>query len=214
MKLFKLYRLCRKSDTSFIVLIFRYIVYKLRGKEILAHHKSIIKGIENIETKAILHIGTSYFGFVHKNDITYLNVQGKLKANGNVSIGRGCRFDIGEKAIVQIGNNSSINPFSTFIIQHNLEIGRNCLISWSCQFLDEDFHKLEYEGKREDALNDIVIKDNVWIGSKVSVMKGTYIASGSVVASNSVVKGVFQEENVLIAGNPAKIVKRNISWEK
>jgi hypothetical protein len=28
-----------------------------------------------------------------------------------------------------------------------------------------------------------------------------------------VVKGCFDEENVLIAGNPAKVIKRNISWQ-
>ncbi|MEJ7665610.1 MAG: hypothetical protein WKG07_41865 [Hymenobacter sp.] len=61
--------------------------------------------------------------------------------------------------------------------------------------------------------NDIVLGDRVWIGSRVSIFKGTVIPSGCVVASNSVVKGVFTEENALLAGNPAKVVKRNVQWQ-
>ncbi|WP_261156851.1 acyltransferase [Serratia liquefaciens] len=44
-------------------------------------------------------------------------------------------------------------------------------------------------------------------------MKGTNIASGCVVAANSVVSGDFLESNCLIAGSPARVVKRNISWK-
>jgi hypothetical protein len=32
------------------------------------------------------------------------------------------------------------------------------------------------------------------------------------VAADSKVSGVFAEENCLIAGNPAKVIKRNIAW--
>jgi acetyltransferase-like isoleucine patch superfamily enzyme len=95
---------------------------------------------------------------------------------------------------------------------HQLTIGNDCAISWNCQFLDEDYHEIQYEGKKEKNSNSIKIGDRVWIGSNVSIHKGAVIPRGCVVASNSVVKAVFDEENVLIAGNPAKVVKRSISW--
>ncbi len=94
---------------------------------------------------------------------------------------------------------------------HKLKIGDNCAISWNCQFLDEDFHEIKYQGKKETP-EEIIIGNKVWIGSNVCVYKGTFIPNGCVIASNSVVKGGFEEENVLIAGNPAKVIKRNISW--
>jgi serine acetyltransferase len=34
-----------------------------------------------------------------------------------------------------------------------------------------------------------------------------------VIASNSIIKDVFKEKNSLIAGNPAKIIKRNVQWK-
>ena len=153
-----------------------------------------------------------YTGFTHGKDITYLNIKGKLEILGKFSIGRGCRFDIGKDAIVQIGNGTYINPLTTVIIMHKLSIGEDCAIAWNCQILDEDFHKIGYEGKKENASNAITIGDKVWIGSHVSIYKGATIPKGCVVASNSVIREKFEEENVLIMGNPAKIIKRNITW--
>ena len=95
---------------------------------------------------------------------------------------------------------------------HNLKIGENCAISWNCQFLDEDFHQFDYEGKKEIKNNAIEIGSKVWIGSNVSLYKGVRIPNGSIIASDSVVKGTFDDENILIAGNPAKIIKRNVKW--
>jgi acetyltransferase-like isoleucine patch superfamily enzyme len=174
-----------------------------RGKQIIAHQNAIINGIRNIKTKSILNIG---------RDITFLNIVGTLEVLGRFTIGRGCRFNVGKDATVKLGNCSSINPFTTVTIMHQLEIGQDCSISWNCQFLDEDFHTIEYPGRKENLSQGIFIGVRVWIGANVSLMKGTYIPNGCVIASNSVVKSKFEEENFLIAGNPAKIIKKNVSW--
>lgn len=211
--LLKLYGKCKKTDTNFLIAIVFYLWYKIHNKEILLHQKTTIKGVTNIRTNGLLQIGTSDVGFSHRSDLTYLNVKGKLIFSGPFSIGRGCRIDIGEDAIVNIGVGGFINPFTKLIIHNKLDIGDNCFISWDCQFLDEDFHKVSYEGKKESQSNEIAICDNVWIGCGVSVFKGSYVSKGSVVAANSVVRGSFKEENVLIAGNPARIIKRNVHWD-
>lgn len=115
-------------------------------------------------------------------------------------------MDIGNKALVKLGGNSYINPI------YGLEIGKNCAISWGCQFLDEDFHDITNEGKSKFSQPKNIIKDKVWIGSRTSIYKGTIIPQGSVIAANSVVKGIFKEENTLIAGSPSKVIKKNVSW--
>ncbi|MBG6109882.1 acetyltransferase-like isoleucine patch superfamily enzyme [Flavobacterium sp. CG_9.10] len=96
---------------------------------------------------------------------------------------------------------------------HNLTIGDNCTISWDCQFLDEDFHEICYQGKKQQQNNSISIVNNVWIGCGVKIYKGAVIPSGRVIASNSIVKGIFTSKNTLIGGNPAKVVKEDISWK-
>jgi acetyltransferase-like isoleucine patch superfamily enzyme len=171
-----------------------------------------INGIENIETNGRLKIGLNYVGFIHKSDKTYLNINGKLSFKGDYSIGRGCRFDIGTNGIVSIGNGGYTNANTTFIIMHQLTIGDNCAISWDCQFLDEDFHEIFYDGKKNHD-NSIIIGNNVWIGCGVKIYKGTVIPDNCVIASNSIIKDVFKEKNSLIAGNPAKIIKRNVQWK-
>ena len=207
-----LYKICRESQSNFVLVALRHFYYLAKGKNIIAHQNTIISGLKNISLNGLLMIGVDYVGFTHNKDVTFLNIRGQMNTSGHFSIGRGCRFDVGKGAIVKLGAGTYINPFTTVIIMHKLEIGANCSISWNCQVLDEDFHELQYEGKKENSSHAISIGDKVWIGSHVSIYKGAVIPRGCVIASNSVVKGQFEEENSLIAGNPAKIIKRNISW--
>ena len=53
----------------------------------------------------------------------------------------------------------------------------------------------------------VFIEDNVWIGEFASVLKGVHIGLGSIVASNSVVVKDVPPYSI-VAGNPAKVVKR------
>jgi acetyltransferase-like isoleucine patch superfamily enzyme len=53
----------------------------------------------------------------------------------------------------------------------------------------------------------VIIRDNVWIGMNAVILKGVTIGENSVVAAGAVVtKSV--PENVVVAGNPAIIVKQ------
>ena len=53
----------------------------------------------------------------------------------------------------------------------------------------------------------IIIEENVWLGNYVTILPGTIIGKNSIVGAESVVKGNFPE-NVIIQGNPAKIIKK------
>ena len=53
----------------------------------------------------------------------------------------------------------------------------------------------------------INIMDNVWIGFGACILKGVTIGDNSIVAAHAVVvKNV--PENVVVAGNPARVVKK------
>lgn len=58
------------------------------------------------------------------------------------------------------------------------------------------------------------IGNHVWIGEHCYILKNATISDNSVVGSMSVVTKRFDEENVVIAGNPAKIYRRNVMWSK
>ncbi len=181
------------------------------GKSILRGPRVLIRGVNKIETGGLVKIGIGYIGFMHKYDRTYLNVNGRLVFKRKFSIGKGCRFDIGDNALAEFGE-GYVSANTTFVIMHGLTVGDGCAISWGCQLLDDDFHKISYASKRQKA-NPIRIGNHVWIGSNVTLLKGSVIPDGCVVGSGSVVARAFETPNTLIAGNPARVVKENITWE-
>lgn len=94
-------------------------------------------------------------------------------------------------------------------------IGHNCMISWGIEFRTTDSHAI-YDissKKRINCAKDIIINNNVWISAKSSLLKGSYVNTGSVVGYGSVVTRKFIEKNIIIAGNPARKVKENIFWD-
>ena len=60
----------------------------------------------------------------------------------------------------------------------------------------------------------IEIGKHVWIGKDVKIGKNVKIADNSIVGWGSIVTRKFDEPNVIIAGTPAKIVRRGINWDR
>jgi len=58
----------------------------------------------------------------------------------------------------------------------------------------------------------LVIGNNCWIGQDSKLLKNTQLSDNSIVGMASVVTKKFDESNVVIAGNPAKIIKHNVEW--
>lgn len=88
-------------------------------------------------------------------------------------------------------------------------------LSWNIEMWCSDLHSIyDFDGNVLNVGKEIIIGDNVWIGKDVHIAKNSRILNNSVVGWCSNVVGNFGEENVIIAGNPAKIVKRNIIWKK
>lgn len=154
---------CRVSDSSLPLVIGRHIRYRIAGKNVLANNRVIIKGLRNIHTNGLLKIGMGYVGFVHKHDRTYLNINGSLVFGGAFHIGKGCRFDIGEGAVARFGT-GVVNAESRFVIMHGLTVGDGCVISWGCEFLDEDFHQITYNGRRTKAPS-LEVGSHVWLAA-------------------------------------------------
>lgn len=210
-KFINYYKQLHQADINIPMFILKSAYYHFLSKNIFAPGNTIIRGLENIEICGRLFIGTEYVGFLNRHDRVFLNIRGKLVIQGDVHIGKGCRLDIDKGAVCTL-RQCAITGQASLIIAHSLEIGEESLISWGCEFLDEDWHIIQYEGKREKQTG-IVIGKHVWIGSHVKILKGVRIGNNSVIATNAVVTKPFQEDNVLIAGNPAEIIRRDIQWK-
>ncbi len=76
-----------------------------------------------------------------------------------------------------------------------------------------DSHTItDLSGQRINASKDVTIGNHTWVGNKVTMNKGAVLPDHSVVGACSVVTKAFDTNNVVIAGNPAKIIKENIDW--
>jgi acetyltransferase-like isoleucine patch superfamily enzyme len=201
--------LTQNPDINVVTLLIKTGYYHLQGRKIFADHTTTIKHVDHILTNGELHIGRHYEGFFTRRDRTFLNIEGRLIVNGLVSIGRGCCIYTQPDSVC-IFNDCQVTGKTSFIISHSMIIGKHSIISWGCQFLDSDWHRIEYEGKREKE-NGILIGEHVWIGNNVTILKGVHIGNNCVIGAGAVVTGIYPD-NVLIAGNPAKIVKQDIQW--
>ena len=140
-----------------------------------------------------------------------LNGAGKLFISDNVNLWAHAEpnnFNFYDKnAKIKIGANSRLNGL-TCHCSESIEIGNNCLIGSSI-IMDTDFHTFEdpehilYGNPKA---KQIKIGDHVWLCGQSVILKGCQIGNKSVVGFRAVVTKSFPED-VVIAGNPAKVVK-------
>lgn len=111
---------------------------------------------------------------------------------------------------IQIGNNVGISG-STIYCHKNITIGNDVLIGGNCKIIDNDFHPLDTEARINDDRSQIksspiTIGNNCFIGANSILLKGVKLGDNCIVGAGSVVSGQFPP-NVILAGNPAKIIK-------
>lgn len=110
---------------------------------------------------------------------------------------------------IEIGNNSYIGDRTEIHAGEAVKIGNNVNIAWDCNILDRDYHA--FNGDSE-VVKPVVIEDHVWIGVRSIILKGVTIGEGAVVAAGSVVTRDVPA-GCLVAGNPAKVIKENVTWK-
>lgn len=95
----------------------------------------------------------------------------------------------------------------------NITIGGDAMISSEVHFRTGDSHSvLDMEGHRINASRDITLGEHVWIGNRAMVLKGAVVPDHCIVGACALVSGAFEEPHCVIAGVPAKIVKRGVDW--
>ena len=121
-------------------------------------------------------------------------------------------------AYIHIGNNVGISG-ATIYARKGIEIGDNTAIGGNVKILDNDFHPIEVEERNRLLMDpnggdsdlvparEIKIGKNCFIGCNSIILKGTVLGDGCVVGAGAVVAGKF-ESNSVIAGNPAKAIRK------
>lgn len=177
----------------------------------------ILKGSIKINTKAkfgIIKIGYNDIGiFDKKRSRTILELNGNIIFEGIAKIGHGSKISVWPNATLQFGERFEISAESTIIATKNIRFGNDVLISWNVLIMDSDLHSIYHDNKQINYPAHIEIGDKVWIGCNSTILKGTILNNNVVVGANSVLTSKYHQNNVILAGNPAKIIKNISKWE-
>jgi len=159
------------------------------GEHISFHQKTMFTGKGTIKISSNSSFGVDVGGkYLHN----YCEVQARFK-----------------ESLIIIGENVASNNGLLIISAERIEIGNDCLIGKDVQMIDFDAHGLALSERRNSIgkVKPIVIGRNVWIGNNVIILKGTEIGDNSVIGAGAVVTGGKFPASVVIAGNPARILK-------
>lgn len=180
---------------------------KMRGEVIL----------DSINTGHI-RIGFGSIGiFDRKYDRTVLEFcdGAKIIFCGNCNIGHGSKISVQNNAVLTFGKYFCITSNSTIICAKKINFGNNVLISWDVQIMDTDFHKIYNNGVLQNPDKEILVGDDVWINSRVVILKGSVISNGCVVGAMSLLNKEYKTFNRVLVGVPCHEIRNtNILWER
>jgi acetyltransferase-like isoleucine patch superfamily enzyme len=209
------------SLIRFVSFVFNFIIgknhFRVHGKENkLEFSRSFLK-----KTQINIHGNNNKVIFGEKCYLinSLISIQGN---NNNIQLGNMVFMTDGE-LYIEDDNGSFLIGDKTSICGHthlaciegkSISIGKNCLFSRDVVFRVGDSHSIiDMEGKRINPSQDIQIGNHVWFGNKTILTKGACIAENSIVATGAIVTKNFTQQNVILAGIPAQIIKENVNWD-
>lgn len=167
------------------------------------------------------------------DDINGVKINGKLKLNWNpisksVRTGQVTFFRMDNQSQLSVDGNFDIfyendmhifsggkleldsgfiNSYGKIECHKYIKIGKNCAIGPYAIILDSDGHQIL--GKCNTA--EVIIGNNVWIGARVTILKGVHIGDGAVIAAGTIVNKDVPARS-LVAGNPMHLICDNVEW--
>lgn len=164
----------------------------------------IAVGAVFVRSRAI--VGNDSFIEIKRTHPRGLNVIIDMKGEG---INRSLKIGAGTSIVgarFSMSNESNVS----------VEIGQNCMLSADVFFIPTDGHAIFDKSTREiiNRTRPIKVGDNVWVGKNVILGKGSSVPNFSIIGVGAVVTRKFDEEYTAIAGNPAKVVKRGVCWDR
>ena len=160
----------------------------------------------------------------------WITAQLHIEAGRNHSL-----YGLAHDISISIGENTSFGHCYIQTVNSNcsIKIGKNCMIARDVCILNTDFHPI-YDLTTKKIINKVkslIIGDHCWIGQSATILKNTIIPNDCIVGAGSVVSSRIEsissgvhdskseysrwggvEPHSIIAGNPAKVVRKNCTW--
>ncbi len=139
----------------------------------------------------------------------------ELITHGDFIIGPGVHISVSSNGRLRLGgkresSGSGITSNTRIMARNSISIGHDAIIAWGVFISDSDWHEISWD----QPTKPIAIGDRVWISHDVSLLKGTTIGNGCVVGAKSLLSNSTYPGNCLIAGAPAKVVRKDVVWSR
>jgi acetyltransferase-like isoleucine patch superfamily enzyme len=186
------------------------------GRFVICDHNLAVNIKKGKSSKIIIN-GKCRLESFH-NRTTPINIfvldEAKLVIDGDFIIGPGVEIIVAKQAKLTIGgcqneSGAGITCDSRIMVKRKVEIGKDFLCAWGVFITDSDWHLIN----EQITTKDVVIGDHVWIANNCSVLKGSQIGHGCVIASHSKLAGKSYGNNSLIGGVPAEVIRQPVKWQ-
>lgn len=208
-----------------LYLLLRNLAYKNRRKIKAGNSLDIPQSAELLMKKVTIKLGGRNNRLIIGEGVEVSHCEIRIDGENNlVEIGARTRFSSGKIYLrhtagqhIRIGVDTTVEGAYLLIDEAaSIDIGNDCMLSTDILIRTGDKHSIidVESGKRINPSRDVCIADRVWIGRDVQILKGTVLHQETVVGACSLVSKAFDEGNCVVAGVPAKIVKRGVRWDR
>jgi acetyltransferase-like isoleucine patch superfamily enzyme len=135
----------------------------------------------------------------------------RIDPGARLVIGPRCGIDDGSTLAaygtgrIELGEGSFIGHHCTLAARQLVQVGEGAFLAELVSVRDHD-HALGFPpSSGEVSVSPVHIGSKAWMGSKVTVLRGSHIGDGSVVGANAVVRGTLPP-SVVAAGGPARVL--------
>lgn len=106
---------------------------------------------------------------------------------------------------ISIGENTTVGYHTFIFASEKITIGNNCLIAPFVYLVDSEhgINKNERINLQPNSTAEIIIGNDVWIGTGAKILKGVTIGNGAVIAAGAIVKDNVEPYSIM-GGIPAK----------
>lgn len=173
------------------------------GRNVIVQHGYQMRSGRNLILEEGVHVNA-------------LSDQG-IMLGDNVTIAKysilSCTGVIAEKGIgISIGNNSAIGAQSFLGGQGGIRIGNDVIMGPHVKIFSENHnytHASQIIRKQGHTRLGVTIGNNCWVGAGVTILDGTSIGDGCIIAAGSLVSKSIPENSVAM-GVPARVVRQRV----
>ena len=151
---------------------------------------------------------------LHRSTITLQGNNNRLIIDDEVRLFGGANIIMQGDALLHLKHRAGIRDTSFLSQGASIIVGEWCMFSYGIEVRNTDSHRIFQVGSTTqiNPPRDIVLGNHVWVGKNATILKGVSIGHDSIIAMGSVVTKSC-EPNSILAGNPANVVKTNITWD-